>query len=967
MNETPISSLESGTSDLISFYKSQTTPPTPTNSNNSKNEDESQNNKPQPPQKQQSVIYVNENQEDILSFNYQYGNSQNLNSVPIKSEDSNNSLSLQQQPQDYSLYEEEEYEEDYNSQSFMINENNSNEILFTLENNNNNNYQTVSLAVWDAVTSQDPKLIFARGGEKIKRKRGITIPDEIKQRDQVTIDDLMKTDFLRIGDRLTYTVAGLQHVGILMRGGFIEYRDETLPSVHSWLVKVLSGLEPNKKFHWFSPYDGIFLRGKSLNHIRTLFESMYYKSSDNQIIKRETTTSSPFANREDLSRKRVLENQFALPTSSKLYLNSESTSPLKKLKSEHSQNSKTPPKPQPSSPQHVVVLTNNNNNNNNQPTQMSIDEDNLPTVPLPDDMVINLEEEDFRSQQSQQPSQTPSIKKEESSSPMSSYGHYDIGGSMQSESDDDTTLTPSLTIQPKSYISPMKPKSHSQPQPQRQSPNNSKLSPQQTQSQDSDHHSPYKVPPNSKNNSQESNDHGSLSNLITLNNISNNNSNNNTQTKAQVSLSDSVKSFKTPSPLNSQYISQPLYQTSQPQPQQQAHSQSQSQYKATQPPYQTPLPSQNLSNDKSQNEQESKSQQNSTPTKSPNRIIHLTPTDQTSIKNINSQQSKSPTSQAKQDVDSSFTVQANTQSMSFPPFQIPNSNTIHQQSSNNNKNNDDEMNISPQKSVNTQQSSSSSVDIKSQQRSLSKIEVEQDTCIKESSEPKPVILGTGLSNVMKLHIISLCNAIGGRYQSTFDDSVTHVVCLSESTDGSHRITKRTIKYQLGALKSNVKVVSFDWILDSLVQSKWLLEDTYEITGDTNSPTDRSRQLLHEKRLFYGYTFYLAEETFVSSPSLSEITSLIRQSGGIVLNGNPPNPENLQELLSPKCVVLCHPKYTSHQQSKKIYLDTKHYPLSFKWILDSISNYEILEQELYIVNISSDSIASILNEQPTVSF
>ncbi|KAF2069853.1 hypothetical protein CYY_008831 [Polysphondylium violaceum] len=246
-----------------------------------------------------------------------------------------------------------------------------------------------------------------------------------------------------------------------------------------------------------------------------------------------------------------------------------------------------------------------------------------------------------------------------------------------------------------------------------------------------------------------------------------------------------------------------------------------------------------------------------------------------------------------------------------------------------------------------------------------------------SKNSKPVILGTRLTRLMQFHIISLTMALGGKYVTTWSEDVTHVVC---STLDDTKLSQRTIKYQLGISKG-LWIVSFDWILESLNQNQWVNELEFEIQGDNvaakGSPSKARQHLLFEtKRLFYGYSFYLVGE--FESPSKQELESVIKEAGGIIIKDNslPPKPQNIKELLNTKSIVLCHPDFMFNNSSSggvasssnsigivnRVYLETKHHPISFKWIFDCLSHYEILSRENYIQGITTSTNNNISTQQ-----
>ncbi|EGG14480.1 hypothetical protein DFA_12254 [Cavenderia fasciculata] len=652
-------------------------------------------------------------------------------------------------------------------------------------------YQSMSLPIWDAVTSQDPKMVMKRGG-KIKRKRGLVIPNWKKKQPEVTIDDLMKQNYLKIGDRLTYSIAGSTHTAILLADGYIEYGSGNelrirLPSVHAWIIQILSKLTPNKKYHWFSPWDSIFIKGKSLNYIRKSFESKNRKEINNNndekvIIKTNITKKK----REEEEEEEEIESQ-------------QIKKKVKPTIVEFKQ-------PLPIQPQPSLI---------DQDATQKVDEES--TIKVDEEATIKVDQE-------------PIVDEEAT---IKVYDEFDPKTQLLNS-------TTTINLNQVDFNS-------QEMEIEKENENEKEKEPSQKSSQSSHHSSSSSSSlsfPNFNSTSQPTN------------NQHQNNNNNNNLFSSQ------------PLPSKGGHIGSPLK-------------------------YNTPISSQ------------------PPPSQSKNNVLS------TSIQFETSQQ---------------FSQQPKESSISLP---------LHQPSLKSNNSN-----VSEQQKI----SQTFSIPDLSQQQpsqlfSIPGYQIESTT--------GPVILGTGLSRLMQIHIITLTNSIGGRYVTSFDQSVTHIVCATEEQG---QMAKRTIKYQMGVAKG-LWIVSFDWILESLNEQKWLDEDAYEIQGDEQSgiqgsPNKARQQLLFsEKRLFYGLAFYLAGE--FDQPSRQEIESVIKEAGGIVLDAPPPKPSNTKELLKSKCTVIVHPSYTSsHQQLSQIHLTTKQLPISYKWIFDSISNYQLIPKDKYLIFKSS---------------
>ncbi|KAM9953913.1 hypothetical protein ACTFIR_009020 [Dictyostelium discoideum] len=1034
-------------------------------------------------------------------------------------------------------------------------------------------YQSISLPIWDAVTSQDPKMVMKFG--KIKRKRGIVIDNRRKKVPDITIDDLMKKDLLRIGDTLCYCIGGVNHFALLLRDGYIEYDSLRLPSVHAFVIHVLSNLEKNKKFRWFSPWDSVSVRGKSLNFIRSIFQSKFYKGGDNIIYQYEpTTTTTPIVKKQESPIKSSSPQKNILK---------ESPSPSKNLKRtlDNTDNS-----------QNLNNNSNNNNNNNNEKDitvknskdddddkiikkqktddnienngkqQMAIDDESTQSIQpvLIDDestqkiieqkdenekaekeKVEKVEKEDEEATQAMvdnlnnQYDNSPTIPMttmecvranlntgfrdddEDENENENDNENKNENKKVTSKNNSESTLQNSNSDLPIIYSSPnyqqnkfQTPKTPApspsstqdhfnrptieQPSSPYKSPSKSQQQQQQqasqklSQQQQSQHQSPSKSqeqqaspklsqqqqqqqrqsPSKSQEQqaSQKSSQQHQSPSKSQEQQASQKSSQQQSPSKSQVSqqsLSHQLTQLQQ-SPAKSQEQQQSPAKSQQQQQQQQQQStssllnntispkQSQNNTNADspyssislhQPIFVTPSPrgsnmgsivsnggggsgggssgsssisgsisgSISSSSDGGLNHQQSQSSQSSQnsssssssssifsipagqkpPTPSPLPSIQPSLPIQNTTTTIATNQSSQLGSSSSNNINSNSNNQSNTYD-ELRSFQIPQSQNnfddsqqtldVDQQPSqylspkkvsqhSQQKNNQ----LSQQKSLSQQQQLPSQQQLSSQQQQQQQqpIIIEKENISSPLNKSKielPIIIATGLTGLMQLHIHSLCSAIGGKLVTEFNDQVTHVVCSTLDGDGGKdNLAKRTIKYQMGIGRGGLWLVSFDWILESLNENQWVNESEFEIQGDSiglGSPLKSRQQLFETKRLFYGQSFYLAGE--FQSPSRQEIISVIKSSGGIVLDQLPPKPQNLNEMLQSTCTVICHPLLSSIDQSliQTIYLSTKHIPISFSWIFDSISKYKLLPKDNYYQYPNSNNGKFKIND-PSVAY
>jgi hypothetical protein len=210
-----------------------------------------------------------------------------------------------------------------------------------------------------------------------------------------------------------------------------------------------------------------------------------------------------------------------------------------------------------------------------------------------------------------------------------------------------------------------------------------------------------------------------------------------------------------------------------------------------------------------------------------------------------------------------------------------------------------------------------------------------------------VILGTGMKSQMLVTLQTLVEQVGGKVVQDFTSNVTHVVTIADACGR----TPRTLKY-CSAVLSGAWIVSFEWVLASLAAKKWVDELTYEIKGDQHgegAPQNARAALLQgEPRLFAGKSICLVGTFNHPSPSGTELESVLRIGGATILQSLPPLPTSMQQYMSAgdSVLVLCDPSSFSEAQAVEVQMACSLVPISYPWILDSISKYKLLPVESY---------------------
>ncbi|XP_001599329.2 breast cancer type 1 susceptibility protein homolog [Nasonia vitripennis] len=184
---------------------------------------------------------------------------------------------------------------------------------------------------------------------------------------------------------------------------------------------------------------------------------------------------------------------------------------------------------------------------------------------------------------------------------------------------------------------------------------------------------------------------------------------------------------------------------------------------------------------------------------------------------------------------------------------------------------------------------------------------------------------------------------------TFTEDVTHVIV---ATDPETKLGQKTLKYIQGiAFKKHV--ISFQWILDCLDENAILDEDDekYDVLDPEICECGARRSRNRVQDLFENFAFYCLEP--FSSISLADLKSLLVYNGAsvtstvkelslrkdkyrvIILESEELCPKKLAALKKVECVMV-----------------------SFEWVVDSISQYQIVSLFTYLYETSPEEAIAI---------
>eukprot|EP01130_Rhizamoeba_saxonica_P018695 TRINITY_DN9440_c0_g1_i1.p1 TRINITY_DN9440_c0_g1~~TRINITY_DN9440_c0_g1_i1.p1 ORF type:complete len:766 (+),score=238.11 TRINITY_DN9440_c0_g1_i1:48-2345(+) len=213
-------------------------------------------------------------------------------------------------------------------------------------------------------------------------------------------------------------------------------------------------------------------------------------------------------------------------------------------------------------------------------------------------------------------------------------------------------------------------------------------------------------------------------------------------------------------------------------------------------------------------------------------------------------------------------------------------------------------------------------------------------------ENQPIIVGSGLKSSMLNQILALTCRVGGKVVDQVSCETTHLIV---NVNDEFRAS-RTTKY-LKAILHGMWIVSFDWILASIKDEQYALENNYEVEGDCTFIGGPKKARLKGANigLFKGYELYFHGKEYGSNlPGVDLLKELFILGKGKILDKMPSLPTNILEITQSKAYVLSDPNVPD-KMIKTIFGKTGGYPISSSWILDCISkvnNLDIQDYEIY---------------------
>lgn len=207
------------------------------------------------------------------------------------------------------------------------------------------------------------------------------------------------------------------------------------------------------------------------------------------------------------------------------------------------------------------------------------------------------------------------------------------------------------------------------------------------------------------------------------------------------------------------------------------------------------------------------------------------------------------------------------------------------------------------------------------------------------------LVTTALPHNLQDEVQKFCKKFKAKQYKDFNENITHMIIYPSIESKNVVQAKRTVKYVLGVIKG-IWIVSFKWVINSILNEEVQNEDDYETTEDCygiGAPRfSRLNGGLHN--LFKGFVFVLSEGDKHVKPAIpkNELSAIIDRAGGTVIKSSNGNVKNVLN------IVLQGAEEDPGSGNKSISSKRRGNLISHKWVLDSISNHTMLEYGSYLI-------------------
>jgi BRCA1 C Terminus (BRCT) domain len=174
-----------------------------------------------------------------------------------------------------------------------------------------------------------------------------------------------------------------------------------------------------------------------------------------------------------------------------------------------------------------------------------------------------------------------------------------------------------------------------------------------------------------------------------------------------------------------------------------------------------------------------------------------------------------------------------------------------------------------------------------------------------------------------------------QFAKDFSKKVTHLVVYPIKDEDGNIRAKRNIKY-LKALLQGAYIVSYNWVLDSIVANEIKDESPYIVDGDDYHLGTPTQMLITggNRKLFHGMKFSVVGSIPPVSFSAKDIKELVVAGGGKYAD---PETIGANEPTTYKIIISNVDTVSKEEASGLIHFNKKRVYYSHKLILDSISS------------------------------
>jgi hypothetical protein len=207
----------------------------------------------------------------------------------------------------------------------------------------------------------------------------------------------------------------------------------------------------------------------------------------------------------------------------------------------------------------------------------------------------------------------------------------------------------------------------------------------------------------------------------------------------------------------------------------------------------------------------------------------------------------------------------------------------------------------------------------------------------EEEEQNYVFCGSCLSEKETQDMKKMATKLGARVSNRFTPQVTHLIVGATNNN----IARRTMKYSC-AIICGVWILNYDWVKNCLESNRFVEEEPFEIIGDNfaqgGPKKGREAKMNNQSALLANLNIHIAGRFNINTPPKKEFVELCRWAGANIVTRE----QELQN--SGNSVVVVVDQCETSARLRKKFRNIR--PVAYKWLMDSISHYKILDCSTY---------------------